>query len=103
MSGINTSDGSTTVNVTSTPDTNSKNSQKAPANNTRTRFERRRKININSANPITYEGECPAVGAILALKFEKFHKKLPYEQFIDKINQFVLGNYKDGNDIKFLL
>ena len=103
MSGINTSDGSTTVNVPSTSDTNSGSGQKGHTSNTRTRFERRRNNNINSTNPITYEGECPAVGAILALKLEKFHKKLPYEQFIDKINQFVLGNYKDGSDIKCLI
>ena len=43
------------------------------------------------------------MGAILALKFEIIHKKLPYKQFIDKINKYVLGNYKDGSDIKYLL
>ena len=103
MSGINTSDGSTTPNVTSAPDSNSKSNGKTSTTSTRARFKRRRNNNVNSANPVTYEGECPAVGAILSLKFEKFHKKLPYEQFVDKVNQFVLGNYKDGSDIKCLL
>ena len=103
MSGVNTSDGSTSASVANAPDTNIENNRKAPASNTRSRFEKKRNNNINSANPITYEGECAAVGAVLALKFEKFHKKIPYEQFVDKINQYVLGNYKDGSDIKCLL
>ena len=36
-------------------------------------------------NPIGYEGECEKVGAILALKVEKFNKKVSFEQFMEKI------------------
>ena len=56
-----------------------------------------------SSNPITYEGECEKVGCILALKVEKFHKKVSYEIFIEKICNYVVKKYTDGADIKILL
>ena len=92
MLEVNASNGPTTTNATNASNNNSKSNQRAPTNNNRTRNERRKNNNVNFTNPVTYESECPAVGAILGLKFENFHKKLQYEQFIDKINQYVLGN-----------
>ena len=56
-----------------------------------------------SSNPITYEGECEKVGAILALKVEKFHKKVSYEVFVEKICNYVVQKYTTGADIKVLL
>ena len=103
MLEVNASNGPTTMNATNASDNNGEGNQRAPMINNRTRNERRKNNNVNFANLITYACECPAVGAILGLKFENFHKKLPYKQFIDKINQFVLGNYKDGSNIKCLL
>ena len=55
------------------------------------------------SNPVTYEGECDKVGAILALKTERFNKKATYEQFVEKICNYIVKKYTDGADIKMLL
>ena len=55
------------------------------------------------SNPVTYEGECDKVGAILALKTERFNKKAMYEQFVKKICNYIVKKYTDGADIKMLL
>jgi hypothetical protein len=55
------------------------------------------------SNPINYEGECDKVGVILALRVERFNKKGSYEQFIEKIYNYIIKKYTDGADIKTLL
>ena len=40
---------------------------------------------------------------MLGLCYEKFHKKLPFNQFVDKVYFYVLANYKDGGDLKPVL
>ena len=52
------------------------------------------------SNPVGYEGDTPAVGAVLALKHERFHKKVPFSQFVEKVYGYVLSNFKDGGDMK---
>ena len=47
------------------------------------------------ANPVGFEGDIPEVGAILALKHERFHKKVPFSQFVEKVYGYVLSNFKD--------
>ena len=59
-----------------------------------------REAKIVLANPIGYEGDTPDVGAVLALKYEKFHKKVPFSQFVEKVYGYVLSNFKDGGDMK---
>ena len=76
----------------------------APANVRTTRRNRnRRSQNVSSqiamTNPSTYEGDCPAVGAILALRLEKFDKKLAFEQFVNKVCMYVETTLKDGGDM----
>ena len=67
-------------------------------NRRRTGDERDSKIIL--ANPIGYEGDIPDVGAILALKHERFHKKVSFSQFVEKVYGYVLSNFKDGGDMK---
>ena len=55
------------------------------------------------SNPTSYEGEFEKIGAILALKVEKFNKKVSYEQFVEKITDYVTKKYIYGADIKLLL
>ena len=79
----------------------------APANVRTTRRNRnRRSQNVSSqiamTNPSTYEGDYPAVGAILALRLEKFDKKLAFEQFVDKVCMYVVTTLKDGGDMQIL-
>ena len=55
------------------------------------------------SNPVTYEGEGKKVGAILALKTERFNKKATYEQVVEKICNYIVKKFTDGADIKMLL
>ena len=64
---------------------------------------RRNNNHVTLSNPVNYDGECDKVGGILALRVEKFNKKLPYEQFIEKIVNYITKKYVDGADIKPLL
>ena len=98
MSSLNTQT-STTSAEASNDDSRSEGN-----NNNRSRNNRRNGgAQATSSNPITYEGECEKVGCILALKVEKFHKKVSYEIFVEKICNYVVQNYTDGEDIKVLL
>ena len=58
---------------------------------------------VNPSNPADYEGECEKVGAILGLRSERLHKKVSYEQFIEKLCNYIVQAYADGADIKVLL
>ena len=58
---------------------------------------------VNPSNPADYEGECEKVGAILGLRLERLHKKVSYEQFIEKLCNYIVQVYADGADIKVLL
>ena len=58
---------------------------------------------VNPSNPADYEGECKKVGAILGLRSECLHKKVSYEQFIEKLCNYIVQAYADGADIKVLL
>merc|ERR1712071_673998 len=64
---------------------------------------RRSNNQVVLSNPTSYEGECEKIGDILALKVEKFNKKVSYEQFVEKITNYVTKKYIDGADIKLLL
>ena len=81
------------------------NNQLAGSSNTRGNLNRRRTgderdSKIILANPIGYEGDTPDVGAILALKHERFKKKVPFSQFVEKVYRYVLSNFKDRGDMK---
>ena len=68
--------------------------------NNRRRSGSGREEKVVLANPIGYEGDAPEVGAILGLKYERFHKKVPFSQFVEKVYGYVLSNFKDGGDMK---
>ena len=55
--------------------------------------------NIISSNPITYEGSDPTLGYVLAMRVEKFHKKLPFHQFTEKAYYHMVATVKDGADL----
>ena len=52
------------------------------------------------SNSIGYDGETKGVGAVLGLCYEKFNKKLPFSQFVNKVYYYVISNFKDGGDLK---
>ena len=66
-------------------------------NNTR---NSRNRDKVILTNPVNYEGETKGVGAVVGLRYEKFHKKLPFSQFVDKVYFYVISNYKHGGDLK---
>ena len=76
--------------------TNSRNNNSN--NNNRSNNHNRDKVILG--NPIGYNGETKSVGAVLGLCYEKFHKKLPFSQFVDKVYYYLISNYKDGGYLK---
>ena len=53
----------------------------------------------NDSNSRQFEGAEPKVGAALALSSERIDKKLPFEQFKDKLVNYVGREFTNGDDI----
>ena len=62
--------------------------------------QRRRQQRPTTSNPTSYVGENESVGVILALRSERFDKKISFQEFTDKIANYVDTNFKDGGDIQ---
>ena len=54
------------------------------------------------SNLSTFKGECSDLGVILALQIEHFNKKLPFHQFIEKEDFYIVTNFKDRGDLYLL-
>ena len=52
------------------------------------------------SNPTSYSGENDSIGVILALRAERFDKKVLFQEFVDKVSNYVVLNFKDGGDIQ---
>ena len=53
--------------------------------------KRRRQRRTITTNTASYQGECDDFGYILALKSEKFDKKLYFQSFLDKVAIYVVS------------
>ena len=62
--------------------------------------QRRRQQRPTTSNPTSYAGENESVGVILALRSERFDKKVSFQEFTDKVANYVVTNFKDGGDIQ---
>ena len=62
--------------------------------------QRRRQQRPTLSNPTLYSGENESIGVILALRAERFDKKVSFQEFIDKVSNYVVSNFKDGGDIQ---
>ena len=62
--------------------------------------QRRRQQRPTTSNPTSYVGENESVGIILALRSERFDKKVSFQEFTDKVENYVVANFKDGGDIQ---
>ena len=54
---------------------------------------------VQLSNPKNYEGNIPEVRAILALQFEKFDKKVPFQLFVEKVSTYTYSNLKNGGNM----
>ena len=61
---------------------------------------RRRQQRQTSNNPTSYTGQCEEIGVILALRSERFDKKVQFQVFMEKMDTYVISNLKDGGDIQ---
>ena len=52
------------------------------------------------SNPVTFEGDIKEIGAVIGLQIDKFHKKVPFDIFIEKVMNYVITNFKNGGDLK---
>ena len=90
---------------TTTGNTNSNNNaQQRSVNKQNVNRNNRRGIysNRNSAqltNHITWEGDNSEVNGVVRMKIEKFHSKVLFEMFNDKVMNYVISNYKNGGDM----
>ena len=51
-------------------------------------------------NYITQEKCNSEVNGAFGMKIEKFHLKVPFEIFKDKVMNYIISNYKNGGDMK---
>ena len=63
---------------------------------------RRQQPRTIATNAVSYHGECEEIGHTLALRSERFDKKLHFQSFLDKISNYVVPNLDNGGDIQSL-
>ena len=78
---------------------NASNNNSGNDYNRRSRGGSRQQHNVQLTNPKNYEGSIPEVGGILAFKHEKLDNKLQFQVFMEKMDTYVLSNFKDISDI----
>ena len=61
---------------------------------------RRRQTQNITNNPTNYSGQCEDIGCLLALRSERFDKKVQFRVFMEKMGNYVISNLKDGGDIQ---
>ena len=66
----------------------------------RSNAPRRRQTRNITNNPTNYSGQCEDIGCILALRSERFDKKVHFQVFMEKMGNYVISNLKDGGDIQ---
>ena len=74
------------------------NKQNLNRNNRRGLNNNRKSVQLT--NHITWEGDNNEVNGVVGMKIEKFHLKVLFETFKDKIMNYVISNYKNGGDMK---
>ena len=84
--------------ASSTPEPSSTSSSNATRN--RGAGTRRRQQRVITSNPTSYAGQCEDIGVILALRSERFDKKVQFQVFMEKMDTYVISNFKDGGDIQ---
>jgi hypothetical protein len=93
-----------------TPMTN--NQETDGTNETNTNDDKKEKHNSNrdekrspyaQHKPLTYAGENEDVGVVLALRSERYSKKVVFGVFIEKMKNYVLQNFVDGKDMMPIL
>jgi len=87
-----TSDGGSQANTRSTSNGRSNNNNRSRNNNNNN--------SVQSTESNNFEGSCPEVGAVAALRTEKITKKVPFAVFAEKVADYVITNYKYGSDVE---
>ena len=96
----------TETNINNTPTYNNNDERSPPTTNTISTAPSIRRNNTNntrnfhSFNPITFEGDTKEIGVVVGLKMDKFHKKVPFETFAEKLQNYVISNFKHGADLQ---
>ena len=67
-------------------------------NSNRSRNQNRQNYNRDISNK-SFEGAEPSVGAVLGLQSERIDKKVNYEQFKDKLVNYIGRKFDNGDDI----
>ena len=68
------------------------NKKNGNRNNRRGIYNNRNSVQLT--NDITWEGDNSEINGVVGMKIEKFHLKVPFETFKDKIMNYVIYNYK---------
>lgn len=67
-------------------------------NNNRNRVGNRNNYNRDNSNK-SFEGAEPSVGAVLGLTSERIDKKVSFEQFKEKLENYIGRKFDNGDDI----
>ena len=62
--------------------------------------QRRKQQRPTTSNATSYVGKNESVGVILALRSKRFDKIVSFQEFTDKVANYVVTNFKDGGDIQ---
>ena len=81
------------------------NAQQSSGNKQTLNRNNRRRLNNNRnsvqlTNHTTQKGDNSEVNGVVGMKIEKFHLKVSFETFKDKIMNYVISNYKNEGDMK---
>ena len=59
----------------------------------------RKPSGTNSGLSYHYSGQTPDIGAILALRHEKFANKVVFSAFVERVKTYVLTNFDHASDM----
>ena len=95
----------TTKSIATTPapaQTNANNNGTDGSNSQSNRNRRRNNQpnQVQLTNPITFEGDTPEIGCVIGMRHEKFNKKVPFETFLDNMNNYAISTLKDGASLQ---
>ena len=95
----------TTNSIATTPapaQTNANNNGTDGSNSQSNRNRRRNNQpnQVQLTNPITFEGDTPEFGCVIGMRHEKFNKKVPFETFLDNMNNYAISTLKDGASLQ---
>ena len=85
-------------NNSTTPSTTPESARR-PRSNSNSR-SRTSNTSIITSDGVSFEGACPDINGIVALRTEKITKKVPFSIFIERLAEYALSDIEYGSDLE---